>query len=218
MNRREALVVVGAGGFGPEVVWAARNANACNPLYDILGYCDDDADKHGTCLDGLTVLGTVESLDSELSAKPYFICAIGNNAARAEVVERVLGLGWHPASVIDPSVMVADGVIVGNGTYVGAGTIISPNAVIGEHVLINHHCSVGHDSELSAFVQLSPGARVSGACVLEEGVMLGSNAVVAPGRRVGRQSTIGAASFAMTNIPGHVTAIGNPARVTLRQR
>ncbi len=212
MAQRIALVVVGAGGFGQEVVWAARNANRINPVYDILGYVDDDARKKGAEIYGCRVLGTPDELDF----RPAFVCAIGDNEARRSVATRLSSLGWSPAIVIDPSVIVAEGVAVGEGTYVGAGSILSPNAHLGNHVIINHHCSIGHDSILGDFVTVSPGGRVSGGCRLEEGAMLASNAVLAPGRSIGRYSKLSACSFALVNIPDGATAVGNPARVLLK--
>lgn len=215
MTYRKQFVVIGAGGFGQEVIWAARNVNTKHPTFDIIGYCDDDRSKAGQEIYGQHVLGSVEEVDGTMSVKPAFVCAIGNNAQRAEVVRRAVKLGWIPVTVIDPSVIVAEGVTVGEGTYVGAGTTLSPYATIGDHVIINHQCSIGHNSVLENFVQVSPGGRVSGGSVLKEGAFLASNAVVAPGRSVGRYATVGACSFAMTDIPDAVTAIGIPARITM---
>jgi acetyltransferase EpsM len=71
---------------------------------------------------------------------------------------------------------------------------------------------------LDDFVQISPGGRVYGSCRVKEGASLGSNAVIAPGITVGRFATLGASSFAMTDITDDVTAIGTPARVVLRHK
>ncbi len=218
MTERRKLVVVGAGGFGPEIVWAARRVNGVHPTFDLAGYCDDDPAKRGGQLDGLELLGRPEDMVGRFESPPVFVCAVGNNERRAALVRRLLALGWDPVTVIDPSVHVAEGVVVGDGTYVGAGSILSPHSRIGEHVIINHHCSVGHDSRIEPFANLSPGVRVSGECVVGEGATLGSNAVIAPGKRVGRHATLGACSFALTSVPDQVTAVGVPARVVVRKR
>jgi len=217
MTEQRRLVIVGAGGFGPEVAWAARMFNRVHPTYELVGFCDDDPAKKGLRFDGLEVLGAPEEVGAALEPRPWFLCAVGSNASRAAMVKRLLALGWTPVTVIDPTVYVAEGVVVGDGSYVGAGTILSPHAQIAEHVIINHHCSIGHDSLIASFAQVSPGGRVSGHCVLDEGALLGSNAVVAPGKRIGRFATLGACSFALTDIPDGATAVGIPARVTVRK-
>lgn len=218
MTERVGLVVIGAGGFGPEVVWAARRFNGVHPTYAILGYCDDDPARAGEAQQGLPVFGTPEEYDRSVAEKPCFICAIGDNRVRAGVVGRALAMGWLPATIIDPSVIVGEGVVVGQGTYVGAGSIVSPNARLGGHVIVNHGCSIGHDSTLGDFVQVSPGGRVSGGCTIKQGATLGSNAVVAPLTTVGAFAVVGACSFAATNIGDEETAVGNPARVMFARR
>ena len=212
------LIVVGAGGFGQEVIWAAKNLNSARQSYNILGYCDDDPDKKGKMIYGYPVLGVPGEIDRACDSKPCFVCAIGNNRVRKSVVGRLLAMEWVPVTIIDPSVIIAEHVQVGNGSYIGAGSILSPCSRIGNHVIINQHCSIGHDSILEDFAQAAPGSRVSGAARIREGSMLGSNAAVAQCLTVGRYSVLGACSFAATNIPDLVTAIGNPARVIMTHK
>ena len=213
MSNRKRLVVVGAGGFGQEIIWAAKNVNSVNPAFEILGYCDDTPSKLGTSVYGCPVLGAPEIIASRESGDIWFVCAIGNNRDRSKLVKRIQNLGWRAATVVDPSVIVAEGVEIGEGCYVGAGSILSPYAILGNHVIINHCCSIGHDSHLGDFVQISPGGRVSGGCTIKEGASLGSNAAVAPGKTVGAHSVIGACSFAIGDVPDGATVVGNPARV-----
>lgn len=212
------LIVVGSGGFSKDVVWAIQNANAAHPAYTLLGFCDDDPAKHGQTIMGCPVLGAPEAVAATLGEPACFICSIGDNAARQKVVARVLDLGWTPATIIDPSVMIAEEVEIGQGTYIGARAILSPRARIGNYVLINNHTTIGHDCIIEDFAQVAPGGRVSGFSVLKEGALLGANAVIAQGRTLGRFATLGASSFAMTNIPDGATAIGVPARVAFHRQ
>lgn len=213
MQKRK-FIVVGAGGFGKEVLWTALTMNEVSQQYEILGYCDDDPVKKGQMIYGYPVLGRPEEVDLDIGEKPCFTCSIGDNAVRVEVVNRVLALGWHPVTIIHPTVIVADNVVVGDGTYVGPRAILCPNATIGNHVIINIDSTIGHDAVLGDFVQVSPGGRVSGASVLKEGALLGSNAVVVQRRSIGRYGVLGANSLAMNDIPDDATAVGVPARVT----
>ncbi len=90
-------------------------------------------------------------------------------------------------------------------------TIVGPNAVVGAHVILNVHVSVGHDCRVGDFAQACPGTRISGGCLIEEQVFLGSNASVAPGVTVGRGAKIGANSYVLRSVRPGVTAIGIPA-------
>jgi sugar O-acyltransferase (sialic acid O-acetyltransferase NeuD family) len=210
------FVIIGAGGLGQEIAWAAKNLNKLQPSFEILGFCDDDPQKWGVILYGCPVLGRIEAV-REAHGSLAFLCGVGNNLVRRQLVARALQMDWKPVSVIDPSVIVAQTATIGDGTYVGAASVVSPNARLGSHIIINHGCSIGHDSNLGDFVQVSPGGRISGGCTLHEGAFVGSNGVVAPGRSVGKDATLGAASFAVTDVPDHATSIGVPARVVSRK-
>jgi sugar O-acyltransferase (sialic acid O-acetyltransferase NeuD family) len=212
------LIVIGAGGSGKEMLWAALESNSVDAKYDLLGYCDDNRSKKGDTIRGYPVLGSLEEVDAGMDRKPCFICSIGSNEMRARVVRRTLSLGWIPVTIIHPSVTVADGVVIGRGTYVGPQATLCVNANIGEHVIINVGSTIGHDSVIGDFAQVSAGGRVSGGCVLKEGANLGSNAVMAPCKTVGTYATLGACSFAVIDVPDGATAVGIPARVIFRRK
>ena len=210
------LVIIGAGGLGREVAWAARAANSKSPEFELCGFCDDDPLKSGGEEGGMPILGTVEDCARRLAGPVWFACAIGDNKRREAVAARAEQAGWRPATVVDPSVVVGPGAGVGEGTYVAALCVLSPNSRIGRHVIVNHGCSIGHDSRIGDFSQVCPGGRISGFCVLGRGAFVGSNGVVAPGAGLGDFAVLGAASFTARDIPAGATAVGNPARVLFR--
>jgi sugar O-acyltransferase (sialic acid O-acetyltransferase NeuD family) len=211
-NSLPQLIIIGAGGAGQEVAWAATSLNS-KLKFSSIAYADDNPEKKGTVLYGYPTLGSIEEINQGLVTKPHFICGVGNNLARIKLVNQALLLGWTPVSIIDPTVMMANDVTIGEGTYIAAGVILSPNSKIGDHVIINHHCSIGHDSQLSDFCQASPGSRISGFAKIGYAATIGSNAIVAPGKSVGDYATLGAASFGVINVPAKATAIGVPAKV-----
>ena len=218
---REALVIVGCGGLGREVLWAARRAQALTPDWtaELVGFTAEMAPEGGSVVDGLPFLGLLgpDLAAGCRTAPTHYICAIGDNQARKRICARMEALGLRPKSVLDPSVLIAPGVEVGPGTYVGAGSILSPSANLGAHVVVNQGCTIGHDATVGAFAQVCPGARVSGWAIVGEGALLGSNAVVAPKVSVGAWSILAAASMASRDLPAEVTALGTPARIVFRK-
>jgi sugar O-acyltransferase (sialic acid O-acetyltransferase NeuD family) len=211
----EKVIIVGFSGFGREVLWAARRAQAQAPHWraEIVGYTEKAPAPESQ--DGLPCLG----LEGPwlLESASHFICAIGDNRIRQQVCARVEAMGLKPISVIDPSVLIGPGVEVGPGSYVGAGSILSPGARLGRHVLVNQGCTIGHDARLGDFVQACPGVRVSGWVEIGAGALLGSNAVAAPRISLGAWSTLGAASFASRDLPPGATALGIPARILFQR-
>lgn len=202
MSKR-ALIIIGAGGFAKEVAWTVERMNAQTPTYTLKGVCDDAFDRQqGTCC-GVPLMGSIEKAAEQLAlegVQPWFHCTIGDNARRKEVVARALQAGWKPATIVDPSVLIAPGVVLGEGVYVGIGCVVSADVTIGAYALLNFQVTVGHDAVLGAYVQVCPGVRISGWCELGEGALLGSNAVIVQKRKMGAWSVLGAGTVAFRDI------------------
>lgn len=214
------LIVVGAGGFAPEGVWVAEDSNAVRlrecgqPAWNILGFAAFDPAKQPSTLYSYPILGTPAEAAARFAGSAiYFICMIGNNRIREAMAREAEQLGWTPVALVHPTVVVARGAAIGPGAYVGAGSIVSPGARVGAHVVINNHVSVGHDCVMEDFSQASPGARISGGCVVGRSAFLGSNAALLPGCRVGEGAVVGANSVVLRSVAPHTTVMGVPAKI-----
>lgn len=189
------VVLIGAGGFGRELLWACGRAGMT-----VAGFCDDAADQQNGAFAGLPLLGNLEAAATRWGAGTCFHIAVGDNRARQRLAERALAAGWEPVAIVDPTAVVAPDAVIAPGAYVGIGSVVSCLARVEQFALINHHVTVGHEAVVGAFAQLCPGVRVSGNCVLGEGALLGSNAVILPGKRMGSWSVLGAGAVAMADI------------------
>ncbi|MFZ4395412.1 MAG: acetyltransferase [Kiritimatiellia bacterium] len=189
------VVLIGAGGFGRELLWACSRAGLT-----VAGFCDDAAGRQKGEFAGLLLLGTIEAATARFGVGTRFHIAVGDNRARQRLAERAQAIGWEPVAIVDPTALVAPDAVIAPGAYVGIGSVVSCLARVERFAIVNHHVTVGHESVIGAFAQLCPGARVSGNCVLGEGALLGSNAVILPGKRMGSWSVLGAGSVAMADI------------------
>ena len=210
------LVIAGAGGAGIEALWVARrmNANASSPIWEIVGFLDDNPEVTGVIVDDVPIIGTVaQFMKQPFGVECSFHVAIGSNRHRQRIAEIIEQVGVRPATLIDPTAIISPSALIGEGSYIAPSVFIGPHAKLGRHVLVNVGGSVGHDSEVHDFAQLCPGARVSGKAALGIGSFIGSNGVVAPGVRFGEWTTLGAASFAPRDLPSSVTAVGVPAKI-----
>jgi sugar O-acyltransferase (sialic acid O-acetyltransferase NeuD family) len=219
MSECQEVIIVGAGGVASEALWLCQRINQMPGAAGlrVLGFTDDNPERTGQKVEGLEILGTAAQIAKRYGGQGVrFHCAIGHNRARQRISALLEAAGLTPLSLIDPSAIIAPTATVGDGSFVGPLSIVAPHARVGRHVLINTQVSAGHHCEVGDFAQLCPGVRVSGHGRVGEGGFLGSNAVLNPGAQVGAWATLGAASFALTNIPASATAIGNPARVILR--
>lgn len=219
MSAPKQLIIVGAGGAGAEALWVIRRINhaAGSPVWELVGIADDNPAQTGRVLDGVSVIGTSQQTMAQWQGQRiYFLCAIGNNRQRQRLAEAWEAAGFVGATIIDPSVIVANTATVGLGTYVGPLSVIAPYATVGRHVLINTHVGVGHHASVADFAQLCPGVRVSGGCKVDKGAFLGSNVVVHPGQTIGDGASIGANSFVIRSVKPRFSMLGVPARIVSR--
>ena len=125
-------------------------------------------------------------------------------------------------------------ITMGNYCYLGDNSKIwsAKEITIGERVLIAHNTSIfdsdthpvsarerhqhfaqiiakGHPTELDLAEE---------AVTIEDDVWIGCNVVVLKGVTIGRAAVIGAGSIVTKDVPPHVIAVGNPARVVRELR
>lgn len=214
------LVIIGAGGFSVEALWVANemngSSNSGGDEWTILGLLDDNPDRKGEDVEGTTVLGTTDEIQSLVPEGCYFHCAIAKNRHRARIASKLEKLGYRGATLIHPSVVIGPGAEIADGVFIGALTVVAPKAKIGKHVLINTHAGIGHHSEIREFSQVCPAAYVNGACIVERQAFIGTNASLQPGVVVGESATVGANSYVVRSVKPKHTVVGVPSRTISR--
>jgi sugar O-acyltransferase (sialic acid O-acetyltransferase NeuD family) len=206
------LVILGSGGHAKEIAVAVDEINTRELTFDFLGFIDPGSPgKKGCCVYGRPVIGGFEAAP-EPSAEIFFCCGIGDPFARNKECVAAERLGWTPATLIHPAASVATNSRIGHGTFIGLGAIVGADAIVGLHCSVNVHAAVGHDCSVGNYAVLSPGAKVLGGAEIGDLVLIGANAVVNVGRKMGRAAVLGAASFLVEDLAAGRSALGNPAR------
>jgi sugar O-acyltransferase (sialic acid O-acetyltransferase NeuD family) len=206
------LVILGAGGFAREVWWLCEDVNEDARSWNVLGFIDEAPGTEGRVLCDLPVLGDFGWFEGRVG-RPFVICGVGANRTRRRFVEKARSLGLRHATLVHPTARRSRFVEVGEGSVICAGTVLTTQIRVGAYVNVNLGCTIGHDVVVEDFCNLSPGVHVSGSVHLEEGVDVGTGVVVLPGRRVGRDSTLGAGAVVTADVPPRSVAVGIPARV-----
>lgn len=205
------ICIVGAGGFGREVLWLIQRINEKEKCWNILGYIDDHIPA-GTSLDEYPVLGTCEDLLGMEDV--WVVVAVGASKVRRQIVEKIACSGkLHFATLIDPSVLLSKRVTIGEGSIICAGSILTVDIQVGKHVIINLDCTVGHDAVMGDFTTVYPSANISGCVTIGEGTELGTGMQIIQGRTIGEECIIGAGTVVIRDIPAGSKAVGNPARI-----
>ncbi|BDU80959.1 acetyltransferase [Clostridium perfringens] len=204
------LVIVGAGGFGREVAWLVEQINEVSKEWNLIGFIDENKEMHETLINGYKVLGGIDWLkDKDI----YYVCAIGNSKIRKDIVERINKFKLKAATIIHPSVLINKKYVeVGEGCIICASSILTVNIKLGKHVILNLDCTVGHDAILKDFVTVYPSVNISGNCIIDKCVELGTGTQIIQGKTIGENTIIGAGSVVIKNIEKNRTAVGIPAK------
>lgn len=207
MNR---LLIIGASGFGREVLDWALDIPSDRRDWEIGGFLDADP----SALDGygidLPILG--DPLSRQPARTDRFVCAIGEPVTKLKICRELQSRGARFATLIHPTA------ILGRHRRIGEGCVICPrggmtsHVALGDFVTLNAYAGLGHDAVVGDGCTLSGYSEVTGKAILGEGVFLGSHAVILPGVKVGEYARIGAGSVVVRNVPPRASMFGNPAK------
>jgi sugar O-acyltransferase (sialic acid O-acetyltransferase NeuD family) len=211
---RRSLVVIGAGGFGREVVDIVDAIDAATPTFELLGFLDDGEVREDLLRRiGVPLLGEtnrLEALDAD------YVIGIGAADPRRRIDGLASAWGRHAAILWHPSVTMGRDVELGDGTIIAAGSRLTTHITLGRHVHVNMNCTLGHDTVIEDHATLFGGVVVGGGCVIGSGATIGSGAVILPGVSIGEDATVGAGAIVVRDVAPRSIVVAPAARPSLR--
>jgi tetrahydrodipicolinate N-acetyltransferase len=136
------------------------------------------------------------------------------NSAIAMLDLKGLGSRIEPGCIIRAGAEIGNrvigmmGAVVNIGAVVGDGTMLDMNCVVGARALVGRDCHIGAGAVLAGVLE-PPSAE---PVVIEDEVLIGANAVVLEGVRVGKGSVVAAGAVVVHDVPPLTVVAGQPAR------
>ena len=121
----------------------------------------------------------------------------------------------EPGAVIREKVEIGEGAVImmgaviNIGAVIGEGTMIDMGAVLGGRATVGKHCHVGAGAVLAGVVEPASATPV----IVEDNVLIGANAVVIEGCRIGHDAVVAAGAVVVEDVAPNTVVAGCPARV-----
>ena len=121
----------------------------------------------------------------------------------------------EPGAIIREKVEIGEGAVImmgailNIGAVVGKRTMIDMGAVLGGRATVGDDCHIGAGAVLAGVVEPASATPV----VVEDGVLVGANAVVIEGVRIGAGAVVAAGAVVTENVPPNAVVAGTPARI-----
>lgn len=120
----------------------------------------------------------------------------------------------EPGAFIRDQVEIGDnavimmGAVINIGAVIGEGSMIDMGAVLGGRATVGKNCHIGAGAVLAGVVE-PPSAE---PVVVEDDVLIGANAVVLEGIRIGKGAVVAAGAIVVNDVAPNTVVAGVPAR------
>lgn len=212
---RRKLYIIGAGGFGREVLQWCSEIPPESRDWDVAGFMDNDRSMLSKYACDVPIVGSERTFTP--SEGDIFFCAIGSPQIRLKVAAQLEARGFEFISIIHPSAKVGERCHIGAGSILCPNTILTCDVTVGKHCILNCFATAGHDASMGDGCTLNTFCVITGFSKLGKGVLMGTHSQVVPGVAVGDFVVIGAGSAVVRPVASNTTVLGVPAAVIFQK-
>lgn len=110
---------------------------------------------------------------------------------------------------IGKNAVIMMGAVINIGAVIGDGTMIDMGAILGGRATVGKNCHIGAGAVLAGVIEPASATPV----IIEDGVLVGANAVVVEGVHVGANAVVAAGSVVLDDVPANAVVAGVPAKI-----
>ncbi|MGB2993632.1 MAG: DapH/DapD/GlmU-related protein, partial [Paenisporosarcina sp.] len=101
------------------------------------------------------------------------------------------------------------GAVINIGAVIGDGSMIDMGAILGGRATVGKNCHIGAGAVLAGVIEPPSAMPV----IVEDDVLIGANAVVLEGVKIGKGSVVAAGAIVTKDVPPYTVVAGMPAKV-----
>lgn len=109
---------------------------------------------------------------------------------------------------IGDSAVIMMGAVINIGAIIGEKTMIDMGAVLGGRAIVGKNCHIGAGTVLAGVVEPASAQPV----IVEDNVLIGANAVVLEGVRIGKGAIVAAGAIVIQDVEPYTVVAGTPAK------
>lgn len=205
------IAIIGTGGSAKEVFCLILDLGLENDFDCFFEFDDFFSKDYVTEFLGKPIKRFTE-IDSN---KHKIIIAIANSIIRENIVNS-LSNDIEYATLIHPNVILSKFIEIGEGSIICAGSILGCDIKIGKHSHLNLKTTVGHDCIINDFFTTAPNVSISGNCIIDKHVYLGTSSILKQGLTITSNVTVGMGAVITKNIIKSGVYVGNPAKELIK--
>lgn len=208
------VIIVCAGSYGKEAYWVLMSNNfeasqrGEKEPFRILGFINDRPNAlEGYDID-VPILGTIA--DWQPTGSEKYVLGLGTPSDKKKVASMLKARGAEFISLVSDRANVSPDIKMGEGCLITMGSTVGCDVRLGDFVNING--SMIYSGAVIKDYSTTTGYTIVEDATVEEGVYIGSKAVIMSGRNVGAWSSVSVGSVVMKDVRPGTTVFGMPAQ------
>jgi len=207
------LGIYGASGLGMEFENLAGKINAKLHKWDTTVFVDDDPEKAGKNLMGLSVMSFAEAIKKYGVDGIEFILAIGEPAIKDIVFKKVCDAGASVTNLIFTDIIMHRTTKHGQGFVVHEASDLPVGSEFGCNVLIQGKAVMGHNLTVGDNVVISSLSFIGGDVTIGRNTYIAPGALLRNGLHIGENVIVGMGAVVTKDVPDNAVVVGNPAKI-----
>jgi acetyltransferase-like isoleucine patch superfamily enzyme len=203
------IYIIGAGGFGREVLDQAQGDFAHGKDWIIKGFLDG----RSHALNGFNVNVGIcgDPINHQVYTEEQFLLGLSKPDDKKKYTENILRQGGHFINLCT-NLLRAKSSRIGMGNVFGLGVHLSVDSVLEDFISIQAGTIIGHDVHIKSFCHIGAQCFIAGNAKIGIGTVINPHSVITAGAHLGDNVVVAPGSVVYGKIPSGITVMGNPAK------